>query len=50
MSTQGTFIYAKNSTHAIPNDEPEVVINAVHYVVEAALARIHLPTARMFGP
>jgi hypothetical protein len=35
MSTHGRFIYAENSAHAIADDEPQVVINAIHEVVEA---------------
>ncbi len=35
LSSSGKFIYAENSTHNIPADEPQVVIEAVRKVVEA---------------
>lgn len=38
LSRQGRFIYAENSTHMVPDDEPSVVIKAIHEVVDASAA------------
>ena len=36
LSTDGRFVVAENSAHAIHRAEPEVVLKAVHEVVDAA--------------
>ena len=36
LSTRGTQTIAKNSAHYIQNDRPDVVINAVHSIVDQA--------------
>jgi hypothetical protein len=36
LSTRGTQTIARNSAHYIQNDRPDVVINAVHNIVDQA--------------
>jgi pimeloyl-ACP methyl ester carboxylesterase len=43
LSTQGTLVIAKGSGHAIQNDRPDIVIQAVHNVVDQARQRIGTP-------
>jgi pimeloyl-ACP methyl ester carboxylesterase len=43
LSTQGTLVIAKGSGHAIQNDRPDIVIQAVHNVVDQARQKIGPP-------
>jgi pimeloyl-ACP methyl ester carboxylesterase len=44
LSTQGTLVIAKGSGHDIQNDRPDVVVQAVHNVVDQARQNLAIPS------
>jgi hypothetical protein len=46
LSTRGTRTIAKNSGHYIQDDRPDIVVEAVHAVLEKARAQSSTPASR----